>query len=141
MPQPGSSGERPLSVGDAVRKDQLLAVVWSKDLGEKKSELIDGLAKLKYDRKFYDEMKALFDKGAKPEQAVRDAALAIQGDLNAVAKAERTLRTWRLSDIEIAAVRKEAERLAGLMSAAAPDKMCATIQPGPASKFEPRSMA
>ena len=122
LPQPGSSGERPLSVGDAVRKDQLLAVVWSKDLGEKKSELIDGLAKLKYDRKFYDEMKALFDKGAKPEQAVRDAALAIQGDLNAVAKAERTLRTWRLSDIEIAAVRKEAERLAGLMSAAAPDK-------------------
>jgi cobalt-zinc-cadmium efflux system membrane fusion protein len=98
-----------------------LAVVWSKDLGEKKSELIDGLAKLRYDRLQYDQIKALFDKGAKPEQAVRDAELAIQGDLNAVAKAERTLRTWRLTDAEIATVREEAEKLAAKMVAKAHD--------------------
>jgi cobalt-zinc-cadmium efflux system membrane fusion protein len=121
LPGAGSSGERPVSVGDSVRKGQLLAVVWSKDLGEKKSELVDGLSKLKYDRKQYDQMKALFDRGAKPEQAVLDAELAIQGDLNAVAKAERTLRSWRLTDAEITAVREEAERLVGLMAAKAQD--------------------
>src|SRR2546421_442752 len=50
LPDEGSSAERPLQVGDRVRKGQLLAVVWSKDLGEKKSELIDALSKLKFDR-------------------------------------------------------------------------------------------
>ncbi len=117
LPAAGSTGDRPLAVGDTVRKGQLLAVVWSKDLGEKKSELIDGLSKLKYDRMQYDLIKSLFEKGAKPEQAVRDADLAIQGDLNAVAKAERTLRSWRLTDAEIAVVRQEAERLVGLSAA------------------------
>jgi cobalt-zinc-cadmium efflux system membrane fusion protein len=116
LPEAGSSGNRPVAVGDTVRKGQLLAVVWSKDLGEKKSELVDGLAKLKYDRMQYDQIKALFDKGAKPEQALHDAELAIQGDLNAVAKAERTLRSWRLTDAEITVVRQEAERLAASSS-------------------------
>jgi cobalt-zinc-cadmium efflux system membrane fusion protein len=117
LPGAGSTSDRPVGVGDPVRKGQLLAVVWSKDLGEKKSELVDGLAKLKYDRKQYEIMRSLFEQGAKPEQALHDAELAIQGDLNAVAKAERTLRSWRLTDAEITVVRKEAERLADATAA------------------------
>ena len=35
--------QRPVRFGDAVNKGQLLAVIWSKDLGEKKSELVDAL--------------------------------------------------------------------------------------------------
>lgn len=111
LPAPGSSAERPVAVGDTVRKGQLLAVVWSKDLGEKKSELVDAVAKLKHDRVLRDEIKTLFDKGGTAERAFREADLAVQGDLNAVAKAERTLRSWRLTDAEIAAVRNEADRL------------------------------
>src|SRR5262249_42489168 len=38
---PGPTQVRQLRFGDVVEKGQLLAVVWSKDLGEKKSELID----------------------------------------------------------------------------------------------------
>ena len=35
----------------------------------------------------------------------------VQADLIAVAKAERTLRSWRLTDDEIAAVKREADKL------------------------------
>src|SRR5205085_6700849 len=36
-------------LGGKVKKEQLLAVVWSKDLGEKKSELADALSRLRLD--------------------------------------------------------------------------------------------
>src|ERR1700676_3460338 len=41
--EPGSKDAKAPRVrfGDHVKKDQLLAVVWCKDLGEKKSELVD----------------------------------------------------------------------------------------------------
>ena len=42
-----AGGGRYLQAGDAVRRGDLLAVVWSKDLGEKKSELVDAVSKLR----------------------------------------------------------------------------------------------
>ena len=46
----GPAGEaRQLRVGDRVVKDQLLAVVWSKDIGEKKSDLVDAVSQLDRD--------------------------------------------------------------------------------------------
>ena len=44
-----ASISRPLQFGDHVTKGQLLAVVWCKDLGEKKSELVDALLQLRLD--------------------------------------------------------------------------------------------
>ena len=44
--------ERPLRHGDKVTVKQLLAVIWSKDLGEKKSELVDALSQLRLDIKY-----------------------------------------------------------------------------------------
>src|SRR5262245_16130403 len=41
---------RPLRFGDKVRKGDLLAVVRSKELGEKKSELVDALSQERLDR-------------------------------------------------------------------------------------------
>ena len=55
-PKPGAAHAKckdsfPLSgFGDHVAKDQLLAVVWCKDLGEKKSELADALSQLAFDQ-------------------------------------------------------------------------------------------
>jgi cobalt-zinc-cadmium efflux system membrane fusion protein len=111
LPDEGSSGERPLQIGDRVRKGQLLAVVWSKDLGEKKSELVDALSKLKADRENLDKLKTLYAQSSTPERSVRDAQLAVVADINAVNRAELTLRSWRLSEEEIADVRAEADRL------------------------------
>src|SRR5581483_4834323 len=50
---------RPLRVGDRVKAGQLLAVVWSKDLGEKKSELVDALSQLRLDRETLNRLKSL----------------------------------------------------------------------------------
>ena len=47
--QPSLLRSHPIRVGDAVAAGQLLAVVQSKDLGEKKSELVDAVSKLKAD--------------------------------------------------------------------------------------------
>ena len=46
-----------LRVGDARREGQLLAVVWSKDLGEKKSELVDAVSKLRADEKTLERLE------------------------------------------------------------------------------------
>ena len=40
----------PVGFGDHVVQEQLLAVVWCKDLGEKKSELADALSQLRFDQ-------------------------------------------------------------------------------------------
>jgi cobalt-zinc-cadmium efflux system membrane fusion protein len=105
-----SDGEsdRALRYGDAVKAGQLLAVLWSKDLGEKKSEFIDALCKYKLDLESLDKLELLWKQGAIPEQSIREARSKVQGGLIAVGKAERTLRSWRLTDTDIENLRKEA---------------------------------
>jgi cobalt-zinc-cadmium efflux system membrane fusion protein len=102
---------RPVRVGDPVRKGDLLAVVWSKDLGEKKSELVDAASKLRADELTLRRLQGGDKEGFVAERSVRDAERAVESDRVAVERAERTLRSWRLTDAEIAAVRAEADRL------------------------------
>lgn len=107
--QPSKKERRAFQVGDPVRKGDLLAVVWSKDLGEKKSELVDAVSKLRADELTYrrlDEAK----EAALPERSLREAERNVEADRIAVQRAERTLRTWRLTEEEIAAVRREGEK-------------------------------
>jgi membrane fusion protein, heavy metal efflux system len=107
----GRSERRVLGPGDHVEKGQLLAVVWSKDLGEKKSELVDALSQLRLDRETLTRLEELGRIGATSEASVRQARRNYEADVNAVARAERTLRSWRLTEAEIDAVKAEAERI------------------------------
>jgi cobalt-zinc-cadmium efflux system membrane fusion protein len=97
--------------GDRVKKGQLLCVVWSKELGEKKSELVDALSKLRVDKVALDRYEELYREGAIPEAQVRQARQVHESNLNAVARAERTLRVWRVPEKEIDAIKEEAERI------------------------------
>jgi cobalt-zinc-cadmium efflux system membrane fusion protein len=106
---------RPLRPGDAVVKDQLLAVVWSSQLGEKKSELVDALSKLRRDE---DVLKSLKASGAVPPLTIRTAERDVETDVIAVRRAEDTLRVWQVSEDEVEAVKAEAAALAS--TAAAP---------------------
>ncbi|WP_175517655.1 efflux RND transporter periplasmic adaptor subunit [Planctomicrobium piriforme] len=101
----------PLRVGDQVQKGDLLAVIWSTDLGNKKSEFVDALTKLKSEEQLRDRLKLLHDEGAGPGRSYRDAERDVQTRMVEVANVERTLRTWRLTDSDIADIRGEAERL------------------------------
>jgi membrane fusion protein, heavy metal efflux system len=103
--------QRPLRFLDRVRKGDLLAVVWSKDLGEKKSELVDAVSQQRLDQETLKRLQTALDRGAVPERSLREAERNLEADNIAVARAERTLRAWRLTPEEIQQVRDEAERL------------------------------
>ena len=105
----GQQGRRPLCFGDRVKKDQLMAVVWSKDLGEKKSELIDGLSQLRVDQQTLERLSKAYAQGAIPERTMHDMERNVEADQIAVSRAERTLEAWRLPEAEIQAVRDEAQ--------------------------------
>ena len=102
---------RPVSFGDTVSKGQLLAVIWSKELGEKKSEMVEGLTKLSFDEDKLKRLEGLFEKAAVPERNVFDARRDVESDTITIARVERTLRSWRLSTEQIQTIRDEAERV------------------------------
>src|SRR5262249_34094253 len=60
---------RPLEVGDRVRKGDLLAVVWSKELGEKKGALVDAVIDLRLEQDRLTRYTKLVQEGAISEAA------------------------------------------------------------------------
>ncbi|HEY2251059.1 MAG TPA: efflux RND transporter periplasmic adaptor subunit [Planctomycetaceae bacterium] len=103
-----SRSTRQLQFGDFVRKGQLLAVVWSKDLGEKKSELVDAISKLETDRNQLEQYLKT-EVGVVPKKQIIDARRTVEADSIARDRARRTLVSWRLTEEEINAIEKEAE--------------------------------
>ena len=106
-----ATAPRALRPGDKVAKDELLAVVWSKDLGEKKSEYVDALSQLKLDQETLKRYEDLYREGAIPEGTLRQQRRAVETGLVAANRAEQTLRVWRLTDQEIQELKDEAERI------------------------------
>jgi cobalt-zinc-cadmium efflux system membrane fusion protein len=104
----GSRASRTLRYGDYVRKGDVMAVVWSKEIGEKKSELVDAISKLDADKKLLERLESV-EKGVVAEKMKIEARRTVQADVIALARAERTLRSWRITDEEIAAIQREAE--------------------------------
>jgi cobalt-zinc-cadmium efflux system membrane fusion protein len=101
-----------LRVGDRVAAGQLLAVVWSKDLGAKKADLADALARLHLTQQRLLRSEMLYKEGAVSQATLLQAQREVQGDLNAVTTAERTLRMWKMTNEEIQEFRREAEQAA-----------------------------
>jgi membrane fusion protein, heavy metal efflux system len=106
---PEESFSRPLQFGDHVKRNQLLAVVWCKDLGEKKSELVDALLQLRMDETTLARLQDLAQKGATSEQKVREAERNRQADWIAYTRAVRTLQSWQLTDDEITRIEQQAD--------------------------------
>lgn len=114
--QPPGLGERPaalsrpLRLGDRVAQGQLLATVWSKDVGEKKSDLVNALSKLYLDVAQLKNLRSL-PADAVAGRQVREAEREREADIIEVDRIERTLRSWRLTEEEIQTVRAEAEKI------------------------------
>jgi membrane fusion protein, heavy metal efflux system len=122
---------RPLRVGDVVHENQLLAVVWCKDLGEKKSELVDALSHLRTDEDTLRRLEALYKENGTSERSLREQERNVEADRIAAERAERTLRSWRLTDKEIDEIRDEADRIRQRKSSKTP--------PGDWAKVEVRA--
>jgi len=104
--------ERPLEYGDRVSQGQIMAVVLCKDLGEKKSELVDALVQFALDEVRLKDREKAYHQGALPEDTLNQTRKDVASDRNAVWKAERTLRTWKVTEDEIDMVKQEARLVA-----------------------------
>jgi cobalt-zinc-cadmium efflux system membrane fusion protein len=107
-----SKGEvdRPLRVGDWVKKGRLLVELFSKDLGEKKSEFADGLSHLWLDEDILERAEKAASSGGISDVFLLTARRNAEQDRIAVDRAERTLRSWGISDAELDDLRQEAKR-------------------------------
>ncbi len=101
---------RPLRVGDTVEHGQLLAVVWSREIGDKKSDLIDALSQYYLDRRILDRLRAL-PPGTVPQRSIEEAERSLEAATIAVARSERTLRSWNLDEDDLEQIRAEARRI------------------------------
>jgi membrane fusion protein, heavy metal efflux system len=101
---------RDLQPGDPVKKGDLLAVLYSVDLGNKKNDLFDALSQLRLDEEVLKRAEAHSD--SVPEVFLLNARRNVQADINAVARAENTLKTWEIPEAEIQAVRDEVKNVA-----------------------------
>ena len=110
-PGGGAKGEpRPLRVGDHVSRGQLLAVIWSKEVGEKKSDLVNALSSRFLHEAQLSKLKGLESQVIAGKQ-MREAERDLEQDIIEVDRLERTLRSWRLTETEINVVRAEAEKI------------------------------
>jgi cobalt-zinc-cadmium efflux system membrane fusion protein len=101
---------RQIRAGDFVKKNDVLAVIWSKEIGEKKSDLVESLSRRSASKATLERLEGL-EKGSVSGQVVRDARRQYESDLIAVERAERTLRSWKETETEIAEVHAEAQRI------------------------------
>ncbi len=98
---------RPLRFGDEVKKGQVLAVVWSRELGEKKSEYAETLSELAFDRETLQKRSSV--EGAVAQATIREAERRVkQGEITAD-RIEKTLRSWQLSAEEVQKIRNEVQ--------------------------------
>lgn len=97
---------RSLRYGDRVARGDRLAILWSKEIGEKKSELVDALSRLMMDRSVLEKLEGV-TAGVVSQRQIMETRRKVDEDLVNVARVERTLRSWRLSDDEIEAVKRE----------------------------------
>lgn len=104
-PADGTTADHSLRFGDDVKKGQLLCVIWSRELGEKKSELAESLSTLAFDRETLQRLKS--NEAAVPLSSIREAERRERQDELEVERIEKTLRSWQLSSEEIERIRNE----------------------------------
>jgi cobalt-zinc-cadmium efflux system membrane fusion protein len=105
----GETVLRELRPGDRVQKGQVMAVVWSVDVGSRKSDIVDALVQLRLDEKRLEAREKLYANGSLPLDTLLQTRRDVVTDRNARERAERTLRTWNIPEHEIKAVYEEAE--------------------------------
>jgi cobalt-zinc-cadmium efflux system membrane fusion protein len=107
----GVTEKRPLSFNDHVTEGELLAVVWSKDLGQMKGALVDAQVHLLFDQDTLNRYDSLYVTGGLSESALRGQRATLALDRNTAATAERTLEVSHVPDTDIAAIKEEAQRI------------------------------
>ena len=89
----GPESDERVDIGEPIREGQLLATLWCRDLGEKKSELVDTLSQLRVDQETYDHMLKSATEGTVPNRTFREALRRVETDRIARDRVVRTLES------------------------------------------------
>jgi cobalt-zinc-cadmium efflux system membrane fusion protein len=101
--------DRPLRPGDKVRKGQVLAVLSSADVAQKKNDLHDALVQLRLDEAILD--RAEKAAAAVPEVFRLNARRNVEADRSAVNRARTTLKIWGIPQEDVDAVARQADEV------------------------------
>jgi cobalt-zinc-cadmium efflux system membrane fusion protein len=101
---------RPLKPGDKVTKGEVLAKLWSKEVGEKKTELVTAISDLYLHEAALKRYQTLAG-GAVPTKTVQEAENAYREDKIRIESLKRTLRSWQIQEDELTAIESEAKRV------------------------------
>ncbi|OWK35892.1 putative Co/Zn/Cd efflux system membrane fusion protein [Fimbriiglobus ruber] len=102
--------EKGLRPGDEVKRGQILATVWSKDVGAMKTDLVNQVSQLRADKNQLDRYLSV-DPGIITQTQMTTTRRAYENDLVMVRNAERNLRSAQFTEEEIEIVKREAEKL------------------------------
>jgi cobalt-zinc-cadmium efflux system membrane fusion protein len=100
--------ERELRPGDEVKAKDLLAELYSVDLGAKKNDLVDALVQLKNDKEILENAET---STAIPRALFVTFEKAVQADISARDRAQRYLEAWKIPKEEIEAVYADADEI------------------------------
>jgi cobalt-zinc-cadmium efflux system membrane fusion protein len=126
---------RPLRAGDRVTQGQLLAVLWCKEIGEKKSDLVDALSQLYLHEKILTNLKKI-EGSVISQRTLSEMERNYEADVIQVHRVQRTLRSWRIDEEELREVESEALRLHAL-AVAGPAAVRADVESTRNSKVNP----
>jgi cobalt-zinc-cadmium efflux system membrane fusion protein len=101
---------RALKPGDHVKKGEVLAKLWSKEVGEKKSDLVDALSKLYLHENVLKRLTSLKE-GVVPLARLQEAERDYAADKIEIERLKRTLRSWQIQEDELASIQSEARRI------------------------------
>jgi cobalt-zinc-cadmium efflux system membrane fusion protein len=102
--------QRALRPGDKVEKGQVLAKLWSKEVGEKKSDLVDAISKYHLHNNVLKRLQSLAG-GAVASARVQEAERDVAADKIEIERLRRTLRSWQIQESELNKIQAEAERI------------------------------
>ncbi len=100
--------ERELRPGDEVKAKDVLAELYSVDLGAKKNDLVDALVQLKNDKEILENAES---STAIPRALLVTFEKAVQADISARDRAQRYLEAWKIPKEEIEAVYADADEI------------------------------
>lgn len=103
--------KRAIAFGDHVNKGDKLAMLWSKELGEKKSELVTAYIRYRTDRQTSRQFKHAEGQGVIANRPVREIERQMEQDATEIEKARMTLLSWGLPKEAIDEVEADAERI------------------------------
>jgi cobalt-zinc-cadmium efflux system membrane fusion protein len=107
----GDGSTRSVRPGDQVSKGQVLAKLWSKEVGEKKSELVNSISKLRFWEAVVERFRRLPAGGVVSLKEQQEAERNYQDAFIQVESCKRTLRSWLIPEEELARIQAEAERI------------------------------